>query len=475
MARRSYRVILLALLALLLVGFLPHPAQAQTGPACQVAAQLAVGKLSRPYSQGGNLPDDPVDAFGQPLPRLGPDSFDCSGLTWWAYQQGGVDIGTTTYQQVNRGQPLNCTLDDLNGSSTTCWAPGDLAFLAYPGGQHVSIYAGSGLFADAYNHDTGVILHDISQDTFYQSHFWQARRITSGCESMTLDPGSPVGDPTGSPPPEAPRFAAIPELVGYVTWRIPQCDECLEDGQTAFLSIPPLEDAPPLPTVRDWTTEYEISSPMLGSFRIRLLTPANGFKMIFGWLMWHIGRWFLILICWLFILGQWIVDVLAQFANVLLFGLNYVWRLLLFGWLNMRQILYALWTWLQMARDVFAWLMQVLAGLWPYLVLIGELTIALLAFLGELVWVVVEVILSILALMGWIVGISFGIILEIIASMQGMTVPLRLDDTHGVYYMTRGMLDGLHDSQIGWVMYLAYAMAYVAFIAWMAKFLPRGN
>jgi hypothetical protein len=130
----------------------------------------------------------------------------------------------------------------------------------------------------------------------------------------------------------------------------------------------------------------------------------------------------------------------------------------------MRQILYALWTWLQMARDVFAWLMQVLAGLWPYLVLIGEL-----------VWVVVEVILSILALMGWIVGISFGIILEIIASMQGMTVPLRLDDTHGVYYMTRGMLDGLHDSQIGWVMYLAYAMAYVAFIAWMAKFLPRGN
>ncbi len=36
----------------------------------------------------------------------GPNAFDCSGLTQWAYRQaGGVNIPRTTYDLVNAGTP----------------------------------------------------------------------------------------------------------------------------------------------------------------------------------------------------------------------------------------------------------------------------------------------------------------------------------------------------------------------------------
>jgi cell wall-associated NlpC family hydrolase len=135
---------------------------------------------------------------GDHYPRTGPDSFDCSGLVWWAYQQAGVDVGWTTVQQANSGQRIACGLDDLNGASTSCWAPGDIVLLQYRGGQHVALYTGSGLFMDCYNHATGCILHPIDGNSFYQAHFWQARRPVSGCEGQSIDPGLPSpSSPTG--------------------------------------------------------------------------------------------------------------------------------------------------------------------------------------------------------------------------------------------------------------------------------------
>ena len=170
---------------------------------CWKAAQAAISKQGAIYSQGGALASDPINPrTGRAYPRTGPDSFDCSGLIWWAYQQADITVGTSTYTQVADGHALPCTLDDLQGDATRCWAPGDLIFLRYPGAQHVAMYVGSGLFMDCYNHQTGCVLHDVSQDRFYRSHFWQARRIIRGCEGMTLDPGAPVppplpGDPEG--------------------------------------------------------------------------------------------------------------------------------------------------------------------------------------------------------------------------------------------------------------------------------------
>ncbi|MFF7360520.1 NlpC/P60 family protein [Streptomyces sp. NPDC008125] len=62
----------------------------------------------------------------------GPNSFDCSGLTQWAYHQAGVEITRTTYTQFNRGTHV----------SQSALKPGDLVF--FNGNSHVGLYAGGG-------------------------------------------------------------------------------------------------------------------------------------------------------------------------------------------------------------------------------------------------------------------------------------------------------------------------------------------
>jgi cell wall-associated NlpC family hydrolase len=63
----------------------------------------------------------------------GPNSFDCSGLTSWAYAQAGVSIPRTSQSQASAGSRL--------GRSQL--SPGDLVFF-YSDLHHVGLYAGNG-------------------------------------------------------------------------------------------------------------------------------------------------------------------------------------------------------------------------------------------------------------------------------------------------------------------------------------------
>ncbi|MBU7599508.1 C40 family peptidase [Streptomyces sp. P38-E01] len=63
----------------------------------------------------------------------GPSSFDCSGLTSWAFQQAGVSIPRTSEAQANIGTRI----------SRSQLAPGDLVFF-YNDLHHVGFYAGNG-------------------------------------------------------------------------------------------------------------------------------------------------------------------------------------------------------------------------------------------------------------------------------------------------------------------------------------------
>ena len=51
------------------------------------AVRAALGKIGRPYVWGAK----------------GPNSFDCSGLTGWAWRQAGIQLGADTYQQIHDG------------------------------------------------------------------------------------------------------------------------------------------------------------------------------------------------------------------------------------------------------------------------------------------------------------------------------------------------------------------------------------
>jgi cell wall-associated NlpC family hydrolase len=55
-----------------------------------VAVAAALTKLGSPYVWGAK----------------GPSSFDCSGLTHWAWAQAGVSLGPDTYSQIDEGVPV---------------------------------------------------------------------------------------------------------------------------------------------------------------------------------------------------------------------------------------------------------------------------------------------------------------------------------------------------------------------------------
>jgi len=56
----------------------------------QRAARAALSRLGRPYVWGAK----------------GPNVFDCSGLTQWAWGQAGVRLGPDTYSQIANGVPI---------------------------------------------------------------------------------------------------------------------------------------------------------------------------------------------------------------------------------------------------------------------------------------------------------------------------------------------------------------------------------
>ncbi|MEU9850637.1 NlpC/P60 family protein [Streptomyces sp. NPDC047985] len=87
------------------------PASAR-GAAALSAASTKVGK---PYASG----------------HTGPNSFDCSGLTQWAYAQANVSISRVTYTQVNDGPRIG----------RGALKPGDLVF--FNNTSHVGLYAGN--------------------------------------------------------------------------------------------------------------------------------------------------------------------------------------------------------------------------------------------------------------------------------------------------------------------------------------------
>ena len=70
---------------------------------------------------------------GKPYVRTatGPNSFDCSGLTQWAYAQAGVQITRTTYTQITQGTRI----------ARSQLKPGDLVFFSNT--SHVGLYAGN--------------------------------------------------------------------------------------------------------------------------------------------------------------------------------------------------------------------------------------------------------------------------------------------------------------------------------------------
>lgn len=249
-----------------------------------------------------------------------------------------------------------------------------------------------------------------------------------------------VAPPTPPSPPPA-DMAGLPDVVGYVRFIVPQCDDC--NGAEYNIGL----EAKPAPEVT-WTD------------------PGSPIK----WLAWAVEDIIRRLICWLLAMLQHAANFLSAATNAVLTAVNWFWRLLVFAWLTVRSWLYGLWYLVEVLRDWLqgaqAFMLLVEAWLWA----LWRVLVLALALAGELVLMLGYVVLAGLGLIGWIGGLILGLLLSITLQLQAPTVPAQLQDTHIVYQLTRGALEALHDSQLGWVLYLAYGLAYVAFVVWASRF-----
>ena len=135
---------------------------AATVPAAIAAAKTKIGA---PYVWGA----------------IGPSTFDCSGLTQWAWKQAGVDIPRTSQQQAKYGTPVQ--LKDIR--------PGDLVTSDWGSGpsSHVALYIGDGKLIHAPR--PGKTVTYAKLDDSYARHINAIRRVpgATGAPAGTTGPG----------------------------------------------------------------------------------------------------------------------------------------------------------------------------------------------------------------------------------------------------------------------------------------------
>ena len=114
---------------------------------------LALAQVGKPY------------IWASANPNIG---FDCSGLTYYAFKQAGINLNRTSYTQINNGVSVDSK--DLR--------KGDLVFFNNGGGRisHVGIYIGNNQFVHASSPGTGVIVSKLF-GSYFGNTYVGARRI----------------------------------------------------------------------------------------------------------------------------------------------------------------------------------------------------------------------------------------------------------------------------------------------------------
>ncbi len=125
----------------------PSTSSGGGSPAAGASAAIAEARrqLGKPYQWGGS----------------GPDSFDCSGLTSWAWRAGGKSLSHSSRAQYS--ETSRVSIADLQ--------PGDLVFYGSPI-HHVGLYIGDGQMIDA--PETG---RNVRQASIYRSDLVGAGRV----------------------------------------------------------------------------------------------------------------------------------------------------------------------------------------------------------------------------------------------------------------------------------------------------------
>ncbi|WP_165360920.1 C40 family peptidase [Candidatus Chloroploca sp. Khr17] len=431
------RAMLILLVLLVLVAVPPAPASAapvtQAGDACAIAVNAALTRQGYPYVWGAK----------------GPSSFDCSGLTYWAYAQAGLNIGISTYDQQSAGVKIDCTLADLNGAATSCWQPGDLAFLRYAGGQHVALYAGSGLFIDAYNTTTGVILHNPASSSFYAANWWQSRRPAS-CAGSPIDPGMPYYLPDSA----TPQLESIANVMSPISLMLPwQCGYCSTTATHQIADLTPME--------------YPESDGMLD-----VLYPFRWF----GVFLWNEAV--RPIICWLLTIAQGILNALAYAFNaVIVAGVNLFWKLGVLALLWIRDMYLGVW-------GVIAWVRLLLWSWWGEFLQVEHWINMIRLFLADLGYLLSQVmrdiaamVMSLLEIIWWFVGLFMTLITGMVTAVMNPAMPTQYEEINNFFLWVWfvDLFRAVADSSLWWAWTSFVALIYLRFVLWLSDRLSQLN
>ena len=113
-----------------------------------IAVSFALGQIGKPYVWGAT----------------GPNSYDCSGLTYAAWAAAGITIPRVSYDQYSA----------LPHISQNELMPGDLVF--FDGAEHVGIYIGAGMLIDSPH--TGADVEKVSlSNSWFAANYYGAARV----------------------------------------------------------------------------------------------------------------------------------------------------------------------------------------------------------------------------------------------------------------------------------------------------------
>lgn len=117
-------------------------------------ARSALSKQGSPYVWGA----------------AGPDSFDCSGLVYWACKENGVNFTRTT-AEVLAGMGVAVTREELQAGDI-------ITFNTIPGEiSHVGIYIGDGKMVHAPDFDIPVSISTVFGSPYWENIIYNYRRL----------------------------------------------------------------------------------------------------------------------------------------------------------------------------------------------------------------------------------------------------------------------------------------------------------
>jgi len=128
----------------------PAPTKAPSVSSRGVAAALAFARaqIGEPYVWAA----------------AGPNSWDCSGLTMKAWEQGGIDLPHYSVAQYEQSTPIS--MDDLRPGDLVFWGTTDSPSSIH----HVALYAGNGMIIQAPH--TGADVDEVSMYSWEAPNFF---------------------------------------------------------------------------------------------------------------------------------------------------------------------------------------------------------------------------------------------------------------------------------------------------------------